>query len=354
VSGACLGPEPDQDWRRARRDASISAKGDRLVATLKDIAAACGVDVSTVSRALRDDPRVASATRALVAASAQQLGYRPNLAARYLQAGRTNTLWFLVQSLDNRRARDPALHAVQIAARMGYDLLIAAYPDGESLRRLLVRLEQGVCDGALVIPTDADSADSGVYDGPLDRGVPLCFIDRWPTRGDYAVVTTDNGVAASALVERLVDSGATRLHIAIGEENTVQCERRAGAIAAAQRLNIPYRCAAAIDDDWRRAPSPLGIVVNDQSSVGNLMSGEEQAGDFCERPVLALFDSWEGDPYPARRVFIAIQDFTTMARRGVERVVAAVENGQSVAPGIDRVPITTIEVMDSAVGSATG
>jgi hypothetical protein len=70
--------------------------------------------------------------------------------------------------------------------------------------------------------------------------------------------------------------------------------------------------------------------------------------------VLALFDSWEGDPYPARRVFIAIQDFTTMARRGVERVVAAVENGQSVAPGIDRVPITTIEVMDSAVGSATG
>ena len=64
-----------------------------MPATLKDVAQACSVDVSTASRALRGDPRVAPDTVARLRSAADRLGYRPNLAARALRAGATRTVW---------------------------------------------------------------------------------------------------------------------------------------------------------------------------------------------------------------------------------------------------------------------
>ena len=53
---------------------------------IKDIARALGISTGTVDRALHDKPEVSPATRARVLSMAEALGYRPNLAARYLQS----------------------------------------------------------------------------------------------------------------------------------------------------------------------------------------------------------------------------------------------------------------------------
>jgi len=55
---------------------------------IKDIARALGISIGTVDRALHGKPDVSPTTRALVLSTAQSLGYRPNLAARYLQSQR--------------------------------------------------------------------------------------------------------------------------------------------------------------------------------------------------------------------------------------------------------------------------
>jgi LacI family transcriptional regulator len=55
---------------------------------IKDIARALDVSIGTVDRALNGKPDVSAATRARVLAMAETLGYRPNLAARYLQSRR--------------------------------------------------------------------------------------------------------------------------------------------------------------------------------------------------------------------------------------------------------------------------
>jgi LacI family transcriptional regulator len=60
--------------------------------TIKDVAAAAGVTAGTVSRALRNDPRVIEATRRRIVEAAEKLGYRPNLQARGLQTGRTGAI----------------------------------------------------------------------------------------------------------------------------------------------------------------------------------------------------------------------------------------------------------------------
>src|SRR5919197_5573880 len=56
---------------------------------IKDIARALGVSTGTVDRALHAKPGVNAMTRASVLRMAESLGYRPNLAARYLKSRRT-------------------------------------------------------------------------------------------------------------------------------------------------------------------------------------------------------------------------------------------------------------------------
>jgi LacI family transcriptional regulator len=54
--------------------------------TLLDIAKALGTSIGTVHRALHDNPDVNPMTKARVLQMARTLGYRPNLAARYLSS----------------------------------------------------------------------------------------------------------------------------------------------------------------------------------------------------------------------------------------------------------------------------
>jgi LacI family transcriptional regulator len=56
---------------------------------IKDIARALGVSIGTVDRALHGKPEVNALTRARVLDMAESLGYRPNLAARYLSSRKT-------------------------------------------------------------------------------------------------------------------------------------------------------------------------------------------------------------------------------------------------------------------------
>ena len=55
---------------------------------IKDIARALGISTGTVDRALHAKPGVNAMTRARVLSTAESLGYRPNLAARYLKSRR--------------------------------------------------------------------------------------------------------------------------------------------------------------------------------------------------------------------------------------------------------------------------
>ena len=71
---------------------------------LKALARELGVDVSTVSRALRDDPRVRPETRKAVQDLAAHYAYRPNAAARALRGGKTGRIAVLLSPPQQRFA----------------------------------------------------------------------------------------------------------------------------------------------------------------------------------------------------------------------------------------------------------
>ena len=92
----------------------------RRKATLFDIAAALGISTGTVHRALHNNPGVSAETRARVLEVSENLGYRPNLAARFLSQRRqfrisVNTLTGTTSFWDEVRGGiDDAAHTLGI------------------------------------------------------------------------------------------------------------------------------------------------------------------------------------------------------------------------------------------------
>jgi len=70
-------------WRKVR------------MVSMKDIAAACGVSVATVSKALNDHKDIGSNTKQSIKNMAKEMGYFPNLSARALKTNRTYNLGVL-------------------------------------------------------------------------------------------------------------------------------------------------------------------------------------------------------------------------------------------------------------------
>src|SRR6201991_2387211 len=70
-----------------------------VMATIHDVASACGVSISTVSRAISRPDLVNAATRERVLAAVAELDYQPSTAARSLMSGRSMTLALLVPDI---------------------------------------------------------------------------------------------------------------------------------------------------------------------------------------------------------------------------------------------------------------
>ncbi|MCL6444616.1 MAG: LacI family transcriptional regulator, partial [Alicyclobacillus sp.] len=74
-----------------------------MAVTIRDVARAAGVSVTTASRALNGYKDVRAATRARVQQAAEQLNYHPNSVARSLVMQRSRTIGLLVSDLTKDR-----------------------------------------------------------------------------------------------------------------------------------------------------------------------------------------------------------------------------------------------------------
>ncbi len=118
--------------------------------TVKDIARRAGVSHPTVSRALRDDPRVTPDTTARIKHIAAELGYVPSAAARSLKTNRTRVIGILVN-----RISDPfysrVLDGIQdTLAAAGYSIFLSAAnnevtdPENATVRAIIEHRVEGL------------------------------------------------------------------------------------------------------------------------------------------------------------------------------------------------------------------
>lgn len=93
-------------------------------ARIEDVAAAAGVSVATVSRALRNLPNVAEGTRRRVIEIAESLNYRADPAAARLAAGTTRTITVVVPHLASWYFSTVIAGAEAVCSEAGYECLV--------------------------------------------------------------------------------------------------------------------------------------------------------------------------------------------------------------------------------------
>ncbi|MFD3414426.1 LacI family DNA-binding transcriptional regulator [Streptomyces cyaneofuscatus] len=185
--------------------------------TLLDVARTAGVSKSTASDALQGSGRVAEATRDRVRAVAEELGYRPNSAARRLRRSSTGAIGLHLPQTATRldyymnlafgavaRAQEEGLDVVLLAPASTASTVGGAGGAGGASGPVASRV-----DGLLVIDPEVD--DSAVP-GLLDAGVPVVTGERYlgPTATPTGAVICDNAASLTALLDHVTERGARR------------------------------------------------------------------------------------------------------------------------------------------------
>ena len=117
----------------------------RRASSLRDIAEAAGVSIRTVSRVLKGTGSASAAARERVMATAERMGYRPNLVARALRTGRTMEVGVVTGTQDGETG-EPRVAILfdrsgnPLAAPQGVDLK-EADPSSGKRRRLILGTE---------------------------------------------------------------------------------------------------------------------------------------------------------------------------------------------------------------------
>lgn len=169
--------------------------------TIRDVARVSGVHVSTVSRTFSAPHLVNSATRARVLEFAEQLGYRPNPAARALITGRTNNIGLIVADIANP-FYPPLIKAAESHARgRDYHVFVADTDEDPAVEAELVLALAKQVDGILLCSPRMATAQIE----RLSADVPLVVVNR-PVAG-LASVVMDVAQGARLAIEHLVALG---------------------------------------------------------------------------------------------------------------------------------------------------
>ncbi|HEY7487529.1 MAG TPA: LacI family DNA-binding transcriptional regulator [Streptosporangiaceae bacterium] len=200
-------------------------------ATISEVAAAAGVSRQTVSNVLNAPARVAPETAARVRQAIEQLGYRPNRAARNLRARASRNIGFKIHSPAGvSNLLDRFLHALaEAAGGGGYHVLIfAPAPVEEELAAYEDLIRTGTVDGFVL-------ADVALRDPRLpwfaQQGIPfVCFGRPWGHEHDkFAWADVDGAYGVAQAVDHLVSLGHRRIaYLGWPEGTGFGDERRTG------------------------------------------------------------------------------------------------------------------------------
>ena len=123
---------------------------------MKDVAKACGVSVSTVSRAFDESSRISQPVRQKILSRAAELGYTPNLLARSLKSNRSMTIALIIPSIENRFYIDVLQHLELVLHQYGYRLLVTFVHEGVTTERECLEMAASAqVDGIIVLPQDS-------------------------------------------------------------------------------------------------------------------------------------------------------------------------------------------------------
>ncbi|WP_336962223.1 LacI family DNA-binding transcriptional regulator [Sphingobium aquiterrae] len=276
--------------------------------TITDVAKHAGVSMKSVSRVINAEPNVGAALRERVMTAVHDLGYRPNLAARSLAAGRSFVIGVLFDNPSPNYTMKVQEGIYAACKRAGYQLVIEHVDTGGSdvAGAMDAMLTNRRLDGLVVTPpiTDSDQTLCAI------EAHHVAYVRLSPGRfpGRSSAVATNDSAGAEDVVEHLWALGHRHFGIANGPPAHAAANwRRQGFLAALARHGVaegeiveaegnftfPSGIAAGLALLCRDQPPTAIFATNDDMAAGVFAAAAQLGIRIPDQlSVVGFDDSW--------------------------------------------------------------
>lgn len=208
--------------------------------TIKDIARELGISISTVSRALRDNPDISLKTREVVKNYARLHHYKPNALAMNLRTSHSMTIGVIIPQFVHHFFSCVLSGIEQAAKAENYSLLVAQSNEKyEDERRIIQSFEAAqVCGVITSLAKETKTYDH--YKELIANEIPLVFYDRICPEISTERVVVDDYAGSFTAVEYLIQTGCKRIYFySSNPKLEISKNRRNGYLDAMKRYRIP-------------------------------------------------------------------------------------------------------------------
>lgn len=329
----------------------MTSENRRTSVTSKDVARLAGVTQPTVSRALRNDPRVTPETKLKVMEAVQKLGYVASDLGRSLSTRETRQI-AMVADLDNPLYPQLVAPIHDELAGFGYRTVLFAERGDEIA--LYERLFDRSVDGVVLTTTRLRSS---LPHELHERGLPFVFLNRVSERTPGDAVLGANADGARQMAELLLGLGHRRIAAVFGPAETSSArDRQAGFERALSAGGVELPAARVhhgwfahrhgvegFETVWRGRHKPTAIFcVNDAVAIGVLSAALERGVSVPDDVAVVGFDDIDMASWPAFRLSTVHNPIDDMARQAVRLLVKRLQGDHDAEPEHVELPVELV------------
>lgn len=310
--------------------------------SMKDIAAACGVSVATVSKALNDHSDIGEETKQHIKEVARDMGYSPNALARALKTNRTYNIGVLfVDDAQSGLTHDYFSQVLDSFKRAvearGYD--ITFINKGGNHVSYLEHCRYRGFDGVMI--ACVDFFDPQVIE-LVRSNLPLVTIDH--LFHNRISVMSDNVGGMQELLEHVYAKGHRKVAYIHGADSAVTRERLASFYNTAEKLGLavpdeyikeaPYRDSVGTGERTRellklKNPPTCILYPDDFASLGGLNAIAEMGLRIPEDISVVGYDGIRISRHLSPKLTTLRQDTDSIGRIAGEKLISLIEHPNS-------------------------
>ena len=326
--------------------------------TIRDVARACGMSISTVSKVFNGYQDISEETRSEVMKKAREMGYQPNALARALKTNRTYNLGVLFVDDNHSGLTHPffahMLNAFKAESEAhGYDITFINHNIGSTEMTYLEHCRYRNVDGVCLAFVDFNSSEIKAL---VESNIPVITVDH-ACEGRPCIMS-DNLSGIRMLVNYAADLGHRRIAFIHGQRNSQVTETRiTGFLREMKSLNFPlpegYLLEGRYDDVettrgltrglLQRPDRPTCILLPDDASFFGASEAVREAGLRLPEDIsLAGYDGIRLTQSLRPRLTTILQDAEAMGRQAAQRLIDLIEHPNTAPVAPVTIPVSLI------------
>lgn len=209
---------------------------------LLDLANKLNVSTVTISKALRDHPDISEATKKRVKKAAERAGYQPNIYARNLSTGRTNTIGLVIPKIAHNFFASLIDEFYKIADELNYEVILMVSNENVEREALQIQSLLSLRVDGIIISVSRGTKNLSVFEKVLMNNTPLVFVDRALPTDSIPKVMIDDKRGAGTAVEYAFEKGYRKIAHIGGHKHLYMCSlRHEGFIETMNQLKLSVR-----------------------------------------------------------------------------------------------------------------